>query len=79
MNIIEAIQQAEGGKLIRNGMLKRIDHFLKYMGGGVFYEYELISGKDLTSSKKYKYEVREFSVGYILSNDWEVFDGDSLF
>ena len=62
MNIIEAIQHAENGKLIRNGILKRIDRVLKYMGRGVFYEYELIDGYTV-----YKYEVREFNMGHILT------------
>lgn len=67
MTIIEAIQQAENGKLIRNGILKSTSKVLKYMGRGVFYAYELVDG-----FTTYKYEVREFSMAYILSNDWEV-------
>lgn len=78
MNIIEAIQQAENGKCIRNRMLKRISHYLKYMKGGVFYEYEIIWEHQLSSRKEYKYEIRGFSVGYILSNDWEIFDDSEL-
>lgn len=78
MNIIEAIQAAENGHCIRNGMLKRIDHFLKYMGGGIFNEYAVISRKDLTSSKELKYHREDFTMAYILSNDWEIFDDSNL-
>ena len=56
MNIIEAIQQAENGDLITNNFLKITDSFLKYMGNGVFYQYE----------------VRDFSMAYVLSTGWEV-------
>lgn len=68
MNIIEAIQQAENGKHITGGIKKKIDCFLKYMKDGVFYQYKI--NPDGTTT--YKYEVREFTMGEILSNDWEV-------
>lgn len=67
MNIIEAIQQAENGVLITNNFLKFTHSFLKYMGKGVFYQYELVDDKPV-----YKYEVRDFSTAYVLSNGWEV-------
>lgn len=67
MTIIEAIQQAEGGALITNTFLKQIGHFLKYIKGGVFYEYEIVDDKAI-----YKYEVREFDMAEILSNSWQV-------
>ena len=69
MNIIEAIQQAENGALITNNFMKSIGHFLKYMGGGVFYEYELINDKP-----HYKYEIRNFSTAYVLSIGWEALE-----
>lgn len=78
MNIIQALQVINKGQSIRNGTLARIDHFLTYRGVGVFHEYELISGKSLTSSKEYKGEIKNFSVAYILSNDWEIFDCSGL-
>jgi len=71
MNIIEAIQAAESGALITNNFLNAIGHFLKYMGSGVFYEYELLNG-----SPQYKYEVRHFSTAYVLSNAWEVLENN---
>ena len=77
MNIIKAIQQAEKGKCIRNGKLQRIDHYLKCMDNGIFYEYE-ITGQGLTVKKEYKREIQHFSVAYILSNDWEIFDDSGL-
>lgn len=66
MNIIEAIQKAENGELITNNFLKTHNSFLKYISGGVFYEYELIDDKPI-----YKYEVREFSMAEVLSTGWE--------
>ena len=67
MTIIEAIQRAENGKLITNNFIK--GRFLKYIQGGIFYEYELINGKP-----EYKYEVRHFSMAEILSIGWEVLE-----
>lgn len=67
MNIIEAMQQAEGGKLITNNFLKSRGHFLKYIKGGVFFQYEVVDGKH-----NYKYEVRKFSMADILSIGWEI-------
>ncbi|MEK6878620.1 MAG: hypothetical protein AABY22_03380 [Nanoarchaeota archaeon] len=69
MNIIEAIQHAEQGKLITNNFLKSIDDFLIYISGGVFYRYAIVNGKP-----EYKYEVREFSMAEILSTGWEVLE-----
>lgn len=71
MNIIQAFQKAENGALITNNFLKHSDMILKYMGNGVFFQYEIEEGKPL-----YKYEVREFSLGQILSIGWEVVEGD---
>jgi hypothetical protein len=67
MNIIEAMQQAENGKLITNNFLKMSDKILKYMGKGVFYQYQIINGKP-----EYKYPVRNFDFAEIISNAWEV-------
>ena len=69
MNIIQAFQEAEKGKLITNNFLKSINHFLKYVSDGVFYEYNLIEGKP-----NYRYEVRKFSTAEIISTDWEIID-----
>lgn len=71
MNIIEAIQHAENGKLITNNFLNRIDDFLKYQKNGVFYRYTIENGKP-----QYKYEVREFSMAEILSIGWEVVENN---
>ncbi len=67
MTIIEAIQAAEQDKLITNNFLKVWNSHLKYMGNGVFFQYELINGKI-----EYKYEVRDFSMAEILSTGWEI-------
>lgn len=67
MNIIEAIQQAENGALITNNFLKFTNSFLKYMGNGVFYQYTLVNDKPV-----YKYEVRDFSMAYVISTGWEI-------
>lgn len=67
MNIIQAFQQAENGKIIRNGFLNMRGHFLYYIKDGIFYQYELIG-----DTTYYKYEIHNFSTAYILSNDWEV-------
>lgn len=69
MNIIEAIQAAENGKLITNSFKKRSGRFLIYATGGVFFEYEIVG-----NNKSYKYEIRDFSMGDILHNAWECFD-----
>ncbi len=71
MNIIEAFQAAENGALITNGFLKRIDHFLKYMGNGVFYQYQVINGKH-----EYKYPHRDFSFSDITSISWEIVENN---
>lgn len=75
MNVIEAIQAAEGGALITNTFLKSIGRFLRYKGNGIFYEYELVQvdPKDESSEYKaeYKHEVRVFSISYILNKNWE--------
>jgi hypothetical protein len=69
MNIIEAIQAAENGKLITNNFLKIAGHFLKYEGAGVFSEYHLTNDKP-----EYLYDVRHFSTAHVLSNAWEVLE-----
>ncbi len=69
MNIIQAMQQAEDGALITNNFLKTRTHFLKYIKNGVFFQYEIIDKKAV-----YKYEVRDFSMGEILSTAWEVIE-----
>lgn len=67
MDIIKAMQTAEQGKLITNTFMKSCNYFLKYMGNGIFYQYEIINGK-----QQYKYEVRDFSMSYILDIGWEI-------
>lgn len=67
MNIIEAIQKAENGHFITNNFMKINNRFLKYIKGGVFYEYELVNGKPI-----YKFEVRNFSMGEVISIGWEI-------
>ncbi len=71
MNIIEAMQAAESGKLITNNFLKLNDRFLKYIKNGVFYQYEIEDGEAM-----YRYEVREFSMAHVLSIGWEIVDKD---
>lgn len=67
MNIIEAIQQAENGKLIRHNFGRRSTSVLKYMDAGIFYEYEIVDGK-----AHYLYAVRDFPIAQILSTAWEI-------
>ncbi len=67
MNIIEAFQSAENGKLITNNFLKTRNHVLKYISRGVFFQYEIIGDKT-----EYKYEVRGFDFGEIMSIGWEI-------
>lgn len=67
MNIIEAIQKAENGALITNNFMKLNNRFLKYIKGGVFYEYELIEDKPL-----YKFEVLNFTMSEVISIGWEI-------
>jgi hypothetical protein len=67
VNIIEAIQAAENGALITNNFMKINNRFLKYIKGGIFYEYELVDSKPV-----YKYEVRNFSMAEVMSIGWEV-------
>lgn len=68
MNIITAIQLAENGKLITNGILWFTHSYLNYVGNGVFTRHTIIGDDKVT----YDGEVREFSMGFILSNDWRV-------
>ncbi len=74
MNIIEAIQAAEGGKLITGGVLKIMNHFLKYIGGGIFHEYQIIDGKAI-----YRYRKTEFHMQEILTVNWEIVEEANLF
>ncbi len=67
MNIIQAIQAAEQGSLITNNFLKMNDFFLKYINNGVFFQYKIIDKKAI-----YKYEVRDFSMGHVLTTSWEI-------
>lgn len=67
MNIVEAIQKAEQGHLITNTFMKSYNYFLKYMGAGEFYRYEIVKG-----DRQYKYAVRDFSMGDILDMGWEI-------
>lgn len=67
MNLIEAFLQAEQGKLISNNFIETNSRVLKYMGNGVFYEYEIVNDKPI-----YKYEVRTFTVASIISTGWYV-------
>ncbi len=71
MNIIEAIQAAENGSLITNNFMKPGGRFYKYMGAGLFYEYEVINGK-----ARWWYDVRNFTMAEILSIAWEVLPAD---
>lgn len=71
MNIIEAIQAAENGKLITNNFLKISGRFLKYDEAGVFNEYQLVNDKP-----EYQFDVRHFSTGEVLSIGWEVLNNN---
>lgn len=67
MNIIEAIQRAEDGKLITNNFLKLNNCFLKYVKAGVFYKYQVTETKPIFQS-----QVENFSMGEVLNISWEV-------
>ena len=67
MNIIEAIQAAENGALITNKFMKLSNRFLKYTKVGVFDKYELIEDRPI-----YKFAVRNFTMGEIISTSWEI-------
>ncbi len=71
MNIIEAFQAAENGALITNDSYKLFDRFLKYMGNGEFFEYELVNG-----IVNYKWVVREFSLANIISTSWSILNNN---
>lgn len=71
MNIIEAIQSAENGDLISNNFMNLNNSFLKYNGGGVFLQYQLVNNKPV-----FKYTVRNFSMAEIISTGWEVLNVD---
>ncbi len=74
MGIVEAVQKAEGGELITNNFLKPVGLFLRYMGNGVFNEYEIEDG-----IPKFKYQRRYFSMAYILSIGWETVENKEWF
>jgi len=73
MNIIEAIQAAENGALITNKFMKMNKRFLKYAKAGFFDGYELIDEKPT-----FKFTVRNFTMGEIISTTWEIVPQNSL-
>lgn len=68
MNIIEAFQSAEKGKLITNNFLKTSENYLKYEKSGIFQRYMIINGRPV-----YQYSVNQFIMSEILSTGWEIF------
>ena len=68
MNIIEAIQHAEQGKLITNGILWRVGNYIEYWKEGIFREHKIISDDKTT----FVQSITSFSMGHILANDWKV-------
>lgn len=71
MNIIEAMQKAEQGKLITNNFLKISNNVLKYVRNGEFEQYEIIDG-----ILNYRFKVTQFTYAFIISIGWEVVEGD---
>lgn len=69
MNIIEAMQLAENGKLITNNFIQ--GQFLKYEGNGEFLQFEIVNKKPVC-----RFKVKVFTLGFILSNAWEVVEKD---
>lgn len=69
MNIVEAFQAAEQGRLITNTFLKSSVNFLKYIGNGKFHQYEIINGEPY-----YKCDVNSFPMSYILDIGWEIIE-----
>ena len=74
MNIIEAIQKAEQGKLITNNFLKIAGKFLVYNKRGVFYEFQ-----NLGSYAIYIDTHLSFSFSDIISIGWEIIENDFEF
>lgn len=68
MNIIEAIQQAENGKLITEGILKLAGKYIEYKGGGVFHEHKIIADE----KTEFVGSVHSFSMQQILARDWTI-------
>lgn len=68
MNIVEAIQCAENGKLITNGILWRIGHYLEYWKEGIFREHKIIAD----DKTEFVQTITSFSMGHILSNNWTI-------
>lgn len=66
MNIIEAIQYAEHGKLITNGILKITNSYIEYWKDGIFREHRII-GDEKTI---FVQSITSFSMAHILANDW---------
>lgn len=68
MNIIEAIQYAEKGKLITNGFIKRNNSYLEYWKEGVFREHRIVE----QGQTEFTCEHRHFSMASVLATDWEL-------
>lgn len=68
MNIIEAIQYAENGKLITNGILWHSRSYIEYWKEGIFREHRIISDDKTT----FVQSITSFSMAHILANDWRV-------
>jgi hypothetical protein len=67
MNIIEAMQAAESGRLITNNFIETSNCFLKYVSKGVFDQYQVINEQPM-----YKYQVHYFSMAEVISTGWKV-------
>ena len=69
MNIIDTIRWAKEGKVIANNYWKVPHKCLKYMGNGIFCEYEIEAERLVR-----KREIDSFRLEDILSSGWEVVD-----
>lgn len=69
MNIIEAMQKAEQGKLITNNFLT--GQFLRYVGNGEFHQYQIVEEEVI-----FRFKVRVFTLAFILTTAWEVVEKD---
>lgn len=73
MNIIEAFQAAENGKIITNNFLKISNNYLIYHSKGNFKRYEY---NERDNSSIYTGNVSHFNMAEIISTGWQIVEKD---
>jgi hypothetical protein len=68
MNIIEAVQKAEQGKLITNCFMKETG-FYEYVSLGVFNKHDII-----LNQAYFRYSFNTFTLAEILTTSWEIIE-----